>query len=315
MPAAHHEYLASTNLSALRSHLSKDGFVLIPGALKSPELTSLHRACAHLTSLARQGHWPYIRTLPKQFPPWKASDYTNGIWGVQHLLHPDLPIYKSDNKDSGDQAESRELFAASYFSDLIIEPVKELLQCEEEDLIMELYNLLVRPESDFELRWHRDDILPTASPEEERTRLSEPAWHCQWNLALYDDHSLVVVPGSHNRARTPAERDADPFAATLPDMKVVEMRAGDLVFYNNNILHRGVYDAHVERMTLHGSIGHVRGSKQRARNVLQHGVGDWVGRCDFSNLPQNIVQRAEGMRKRLFEMAGMSGDVGYSQPD
>jgi len=44
-------------------NLERDGYVLIPGALKVPELTSLHHTCNHITELARAGKWPYIRTL------------------------------------------------------------------------------------------------------------------------------------------------------------------------------------------------------------------------------------------------------------
>jgi hypothetical protein len=173
----------------------------------------------------------------------------------------------------------------------------------------------VRPDKDFALRWHRDDIGPQASSHEELERLKEPAWHAQWNLALYDDNSLVVVPGSHKRARTERERTADPYAHELPGMQIVQMKAGDLVFYDNNILHRGVYDSSIERMTLHGSVGHVKGNKARARNVLQHGVGEWVDKCDFNKLPEHLRSRAEGMRQRLFQMGRSSGDVGFSQDD
>jgi hypothetical protein len=143
---------------------------------------------------------------------------------------------------------------------------------------MELFNLLIRPDHDFELRWHRDDIPSTATAEEEVARLAEPAWHAQWNLALYDDSSLIVIPGSHLRPRTQPERSAEPFEKNMPGQLQVELKAGDAVFYNNNILHRGVYDSNKERMTLHGSVGHVNGGVSRARNVLQHGVGEWVER-------------------------------------
>jgi len=285
---------------ALRTQLDRDGFVLIPAAFKQEQLEPLRAAAGHITSLARCGKWPHLRTLPKQFPPW-ASDARNGIWGVQHLLHPAMP--------------SQAIFATSYFGDAIVGPATQLLECAEDDLVMELYNLLVRPDRDFALRWHRDDVPPQASAAEESARLNEPAWHAQWNLALFDDASLVVVPGSHRRPRTDAERSADPFAERLPGMKVVEMAAGDLVFYDNNILHRGVYSSGTERMTLHGSVGHVKGSKARARNVLQHGVGEWVGECDFSGLPERIRARAEGMRQRLFEMGRASGVVGFSHTD
>ena len=177
---------------------------------------------------------------------------------------------------------------------------------------MELFNLLIRPDRDFELRWHRDDIPATATAEEELERLGEPAWHAQWNLSLYDDDSLIVVPGSHKRARTEVERNADPFANGLPGEIKVRMKAGDVVFYNNNILHRGAYISGKERMTLHGSMGHSGGSMHRARNVLQHGIGEWVADIDLSSLDEKEQKRAEEMRKRLLSMGQYDESMGYS---
>lgn len=281
--------------------LNRDGFVVIPSILEQSQISTLRVACKQTIDLARAGNWPWVRTLPKQFPPWTiepgANPAAGGIWGVQFLMHPDLPNSK--------------LFIKNYFSDAVIDVVKELLECEDEQLVMELFNLLIRPDRDFELRWHRDAIPATATAEEELERLREPAWHAQWNLALYDDESLIVVPGSHKRARTDVERDADPFEKGLPGEIRVKQKAGDVVFYNNNILHRGAYISTTERMTLHGSMGHIGGSALRAQNVLQHGIGDWVADIDLSALGGEDRTRAEGMRQRLVKM-GKGNDLGYA---
>lgn len=278
--------------------LNRDGFVLIPSLLTPEQITTLRTAAADTVALARSGNWPYVRTLPKQFPPWTiepgANPAAGGIWGVQFLMHPSLPCSP--------------IFIKNYFSSPIINVVKELLDCEEEDLVLELFNMLIRPDRDFELRWHRDDIPATASAEEELERLREPAWHAQWNLALYDDESLIVVPGSHVRARSQVERDAGPWEKGLPGEIKVRMKAGDVVFYNNNILHRGAYSSKAERMTLHGSMGHVEGSALRARNVLQHGIGEWVQDIDLGALEGEEKARAEGMRNRLLKMGTHTGE-------
>ena len=286
--------------SDLRAALEKDGFVCIPNAFSPSDLENFRSAAKAATELARAGKWPYIRTLPKQFPPW-SQDPSNGIWGVQHLLHPDQP--------------NRKAFAESYFHPTMISVITGILQCPKEDLVLELYNMLVRPDSAFSLRWHRDDIPPSVSPEEELQRLQEPMLHAQWNLSLYDDNSLIVVPGSHKRARTDMERNADPYEDDMPGQKVVKMGAGDIMFYNNNILHRGVYDPNAERMTLHGTMG-MKGAEgeARARNILQHGIGDWAERADFSDLPGEMAGLAMAMQKRLVEM-GKGEDVGFSQGD
>lgn len=283
----------------LRSALQHDGYVCIPQAFSGGRLEAYREAARRTTDMARSGKWPFLRTLPKQFPPW-TQDPSDGIWGVQHLLHPDLP--------------ERTVFAESYFNDTVVSMITDLLQCERSDLVMELYNMLVRPDRDFALRWHRDDIAPDVSSEEEEARLLEPMLHAQWNLALFDDSSLIVVPKSHKRARTDVERNADPYEDDMPGQKVVKMRAGDVVFYNNNILHRGVYDSRTERMTLHGSMGLAGSDKARARNIMQHGIGTWAGEASFDFLLPDMAVLANSMQDRLVKM-GRSKDVGYSQTD
>jgi hypothetical protein len=231
-------------------------------------------------------------------------------------------------------------FARFYFSEGVLGVAGELMGLErqsgdgggkEEDerLVMELFNLLVAPETrDFELRWHRDDIPWDASPEEEERLLAAKSpggrqSHAQYNLALCEDRSLIVIPGSHRRVRTETERNAAPYESHLPGQLAVELKPGDAVFYDSNILHRGVYRAKEEggeetRLTLHGSIGLKEGSggsegessskKVRATAVLQHGVGAWVHRKDAAF---GIGERAEWMRANLVAM-GTGEGVGFS---
>ena len=286
---------------AARESLDRDGFVVLSASLFPDfDLEALRDAASRMTKDARSGKWPYIRTLPKQFPPW-PQDPSLGIWGVQHLLHPSNPDHM--------------IFAKSYFDNELLNYVAVLIGCDEGDLTMELYNMLVRPDKDFSLRWHRDDIAESATAEEELERLKKPGYHAQWNLALYDDSSLVLIPGSHKRARTDVERNADPYEAELPDQITVKLRAGEVAFYNNNILHRGVYDTSKERMTLHGSIGTAQAGEQRARNVLQHGVGDWVTKWDVEGFEPKMARRVKQMRENLVKLGQKSGDVGFFSKD
>ena len=221
-----------------------------------------------------------------------------------------------------------------YFSEAVLGVVRELLGVKpaskatpegvngtesdpDSGLTMELFNLLVSPTRDFSLRWHRDDITPDVSLAEEERLLAEksPAGaqsHAQYNIALFEDASLIVVPGSHRRVRTEEERTAGP-EDELPGQVAVRLGPGDVVFYDSNILHRGVYkgvDGRSEqgRMTLHGSVGRAGVGGERARQVLQHGVGEWIGRAKFQVQGGNGVE-AEEMRKRLVGM-GRGGGVG-----
>lgn len=277
--------------------LERDGFVVVRGIVSGQKLETLREASAKVEKLGRSGQWPHVRTVGKQFPPWTFSPQ-RGIWGVQHLMNPDLP--------------GHDVFTRQYFSEEILSIAKELLQCSDDELVMELLNMLVRPDADFELRWHRDDIPAEATPEEEMERLGRPAFHAQYNLALWEDESLVVVPGSHRRPRTDAERGADPFEKVLPGQLIVALGPGDIAFYNNNVLHRGVYDSTKDRLTLHGSVGHSGGSKLRARNVLQHGVGGYVDTVDLLELSHGERKRAEEMRARLVKLGCENAHVGYS---
>ncbi|TKA74489.1 hypothetical protein B0A55_06453 [Friedmanniomyces simplex] len=287
----------------LRAALARDGFVRIPHAFSPEDLARFRTAAQHAAARARAGQWPFVRTVPKQFPPWPVSEATTeGIWGMQHLLHPSMAD------------EDRRVFAESYFGDTMVAAVTALLDCKRGDLVMELYNMLVCPPKDFALRWHRDDIGPDVPPDIELERLQEPMMHAQWNLALYPDSSLVVVPGSHRRSRTEKERNADPFEDNMPGQMTACMEPGDIVFYNNNILHRGVYDRKSERMTLHGTMGLQGADPARSRNILQHGIGDWAGECDFSDLPGEMATLGREMQGRLIGM-GRGKDVGFSQQE
>ncbi|CRG83756.1 hypothetical protein PISL3812_01112 [Talaromyces islandicus] len=306
--------------------LQRDGFVVIPSLLSPTEIALLRDAATEATTLARSGQWPFFRTVPKQFPPWPdvvppASE--GGIWGVQHLLHPTMP--------------GRSEFAKLYFSGKVLRIIEELLEVrtteatatagqevgggkEEEMLVMELLNLLVAPETkDFELRWHRDGISDTATRDEELQLLHTKSpngrqFHAQYNIALCPDTSLIAVPGSHRRARTDAERNADPYEPNMAGQQVVKLEPGDVVFYDSNILHRGVYKHKPERgpetrLTLHGSVGlKSQDGKVRATAVLQHGVGQWIDREDAA---LHAGERAERMRRNLIAM-GRGDDVGYA---
>ncbi|OAX79420.1 hypothetical protein ACJ72_06258 [Emergomyces africanus] len=319
---------SQTDTTPYLTALQRDGFVVIPNLLSPSQLTTLRAAASHASDLGRSGKWPHIRTVPKQFPPWPSTPppaEEGGIWGVQHLMHPEMP--------------GRDEFAKLYFSPRVLEIVEELVgvkksdKSEQEPLTMELLNLLVAPTHvPFALRWHRDDIPtpPTLSPEDELAALKlksppdRPQSHAQYNIPLYDDASLIVVPGSHRRARTQVEREADPYEDNVPGQLVVKLRAGDARgvwgdgpgVKGENGLAKGL------RLTVHGSVGLAvdnggEGDKTpktnaRAQVVLQHGVGFWINREDaaFNGLEGEVKVRAERMRKRLIEMGSGDG-LGY----
>lgn len=306
--------------------LQENGYVLIPSLLPPHLLLAAQATSKYLVSKTRPGKfWPHVRTVPKQYPPWPlytSTDQDFNIWGIQHLLHPDLQGL-------------RDVYAEIYFANELLSVICQLLAdpstgtpVEDNDLVMELFNLLISPtqNQDFELEWHRDDIKPDVTPEVEAQLLAEKApngrqLHAQYNIALFDDESLIVVPGSHRRIRTDAERAVGPYGQVLGQL-IVRMKPGDVVFYDSNIFHRGAYrgiDEKTElgRMTLHGSVGLKGYGEERSRQVLQHGIGEWIEREDaaFGSI-EDITKntRAENMRQSLIDMGKGKAkeDIGYS---
>lgn len=102
--------------------------------------------------------------------------------------------------------------------------------------ITELFNLLINPtNAAYTLVWHRDDVKPTATPQEEIAALQKDYHGIQWNAALYDDECLSVVPKSHLRVSTPDEKKALLGEGEMPGGIKVKLKAGETVFYNNHI--------------------------------------------------------------------------------
>lgn len=158
--------------------------------------------------------------------------------------------------------------------------IKELLNCTEDQLQLELFNLLINPiRTPYELAWHRDAIPLETTEQLEAELLKIPHFGCQWNTALYEDDCLIVVPGSHHRPRTNEERKMidENLNCVLPNQLIVRLKPGETVFYNNNILHRAVYqlDTIKKRRTLHACIGLTVGGAKRAGNLFQHGL-EWM---------------------------------------
>ena len=104
--------------------------------------------------------------------------------------------------------------------------------------------------------WHRDihpiDMAPLAGLQKD-LKENGPKY-VQWNIPLYDDDVLWVVPGSHLRLNTEDENrslSADP-RRTVPGGIPVELNAGDAVVYINYMLHWGSNYSPKTRRTIHG---------------------------------------------------------------
>ncbi len=90
-------------------------------------------------------------------------------------------------------------------------------------------------------KWHRDTSPTTDAPLQglAMDMMANGPGYVQWNLPLYDDNVLWVIPGSHRRANTDEENRQllENDRAPLPGGIPVELKAGDAVAYTTFILH------------------------------------------------------------------------------
>jgi ectoine hydroxylase-related dioxygenase (phytanoyl-CoA dioxygenase family) len=210
---------------AQREQFIQEGYVLIEEAVEPHLREPLRAAAGRVTEKTRSGEWPH------------QGDAGDGdIWGVNHLLHPDL---------------GEPVFAEYMASDPVLDLAAEQLG---PSLRLSLVSMFVNPaKRDFAFGWHRDGLRREVPPEEEEAILARPQDSVQWNTALYDEACFLVVPGSHRRAATAEERDIQfrrPMEAMSGEM-TVPLEAGQAVYYHSQLLHRNVYPAGRRRETLH----------------------------------------------------------------
>lgn len=316
---------AAARLQALGydpEHLLKQyrdqGYIIIEGILSSDPASPLHldslRKCAETAiQLTRDGRWPHRRVVGNPFPPFTKD--CQDSWGVQHIMNPELDTLANSS------VSLTETFQQFYGNAALLDVASLLIGAQREEMQMELFNLLINPSSHrFALGWHRDDIRPDVSADEEQARLDTPTYGVQFNTALYDDDCLFIVPGTQRRLRTPAEiqaNNAKAPPATLvgkdgdqekeqqsfahdgawqgvdpPNTLRVKLKPGQTAFYSQRILHRASYLPSAKRATLHGCFGDAsesdKAAAERARNILQHGV-EWMRDPKFSEaLPKSL---------------------------
>ena len=103
--------------------------------------------------------------------------------------------------------------------------------------------------------WHRDihpiDMAPLDGLQED-IRLNGPPY-LQWNLPLYDDSYLHVIPRSHLRRNNEEESKLERRMGVvpLPGEITVDLKAGEGLVYINGILHSATPNGDEKRRTLH----------------------------------------------------------------
>ena len=156
------------------------------------------------------------------------------------------------------------------------------------DLRLGVCTIFTNPhDKPFICPWHRDDGLRYHQEEEpELEYLRLPRSGCRWELALVDDYSLHLVPGSHRRYRTEQELRVtqEGLDEELEGDLKVHFKAGETVFFTGDCLHRAVHEPDCERLTLSASFSchHYEEPEETGRwgFMLDEGVREW--------LPENL---------------------------
>ncbi|WP_298237050.1 phytanoyl-CoA dioxygenase family protein [uncultured Algibacter sp.] len=146
----------------------------------------------------------------------------------------------------------------AFCNPIILETVEEIIG---PDLIVNNASILAaNVGTSYSLGWHRD-VIQIPEEDIQDWLFSAERFHnsVQINLPLVDESSLWIVPKSHNRPNTKEENEAfcgskhyAPIGVKMPGAIPVNLKAGQAVLYNNNLIHRGYTETmKVPRRTLH----------------------------------------------------------------
>ena len=221
-----------------REKFLRDGYLILRGIVSPSELEPLR--ASYETLLDRQRRiWADERG---------PDDPPGGVWETA----PQPRIVNTEKLIDADTADAVEV----WLSDRTRGVADQLLSRPQAAVAQMM--MMANPARDHgPANWHRDvhpvDMGPMSSMQ---AALAEHGpTYIQWNIPLYDDRVLWVVPGSHTRLNTDEENRAllEDARAPVPGGIRVELEAGDAVVYINYLLHWGSdYRAQPQRRTIHG---------------------------------------------------------------
>lgn len=225
-----------------RDQFLEEGYVILRNVIPPDRLTELRHA--HEILVERQRViWARQR---------EANDPPGGIWETS-------PQPRLNLSALADQIDAQTASAVEIWTHENIQGVSSQLLAVADAGVTEMM-VMCSPVRDHGVGdhrgWHRDFYPPHAAPlQAYADDISENGpRYVQWNLPLYDDSVLWVIPRSHNRFNRAEENAAmiKDSRAPLPGGVQVHLKSGDGVAYILPILHWGsVYNASMRR-TIHG---------------------------------------------------------------
>lgn len=229
-------------MSALREQFEKDGYVIVQ-VLTESEVESFRSIMDGMLSESKT-----------------TSDGEKHSASLQHL-GDEISDFGNENRQYYFHLLTKpatEPIHHAFHQEKVLTIVEELIG---PNLIINNASILAfNPGVSYKLGWHRDVIqIPEAEIEDRLFSVDRFHNSVQINLPLVLEDALEIVPGSHNRANSQTENEVfagtkhyAPLEAEMPGALKVSLKAGEAVFYNNNLIHRGCSEnANVPRRTLH----------------------------------------------------------------
>ena len=242
----------------------ENGYIIRKGALSQTDIQAYRSAIDRILHKCRvEGlHADHLRYIDGE---------RDDIWGVNNIFHPSI---------------REQALVDALAHPQILDVIEALIG---ERLRYHLCTLLVSSEcKPYHINWHRDSAPDGEVPLE--TLLSRLRSHVQLNGALYDDETLYIVPGSHRRELTDAERAVlqQTPKAEMPNQLTVKLEPSDIVFYNSSLLHKGYNPTDAKRQTLHYAVV-VAPPEDKPANPQSPTSQEWLNDSAFlNNLPPRL---------------------------
>ena len=179
---------------------------------------------------------------------------------------------------------------------------RQIMQCD--DIAPTQFGMFCNPREDCgPADWHRD-IRPPSHGNVQcfiDDYRANPPHYTQWNIALYDDDVLWLIPGSHMRFNTDEENrqlsrsEYEPVEGSFP----IELKAGDGVVYLTPILHWGSnYSTRFRRTMQFAYRGYNNGSLTHAHHL------HWM-----IDLPERLPEQLASHFRRFLQLRDDEYDI------
>ncbi len=270
-----------------RARFLEEGYIILRGVVPPDQLETVRAS--------------YETLVKKQKTIWAANrgpeDPPGGVWETSR--QPRLGLHLKPLVDHHDARSAPAIEV--WLHENTAGATSELMGVEDAALT-EMMLMCSPPYRDFgPAHWHRDLSPPYCAPLQGYTddiAESGPRY-VQWNLSLYDDDVLWVVPGTHLRINSGEENQQliEDRNAPMPGGVQTHLKAGDGVAYILPILHWGSNYSTRLRRCIHGGFSTFTAYEHRSYiDTLSQGAQDtfqrWIQRSDAMQDRTEAVLRA-----------------------